>query len=466
MPEQSWGKALHYTETGELALLTDLYELTMAAGFFENQMFGPASFSLIIREYPPNRAYFVAAGLHEVLRYLSHLRFTEGDLSYLRNTGLFQEDFLDFLRGLHFTGEVRAIPEGRLFFVNEPMVEVTAPLVEAQIVETFLINALSMESLIATKASRSIYAARGRPCVDFSLRRTQGFDAGMRAARASHIVGFASTSNVMAGKSYGIPVSGTMAHSFIESFPQEVDAFRAYARSFPTQTTLLIDTYDTLQGARKAIQVAKEMEQRGERLNAVRLDSGDIGSLAKGVRRMLDEAGLLYVRIFASGAMDEFKIDQLLQEGAPIDAFGVGTKMGVSADAPWSDIAYKLVRYLGRPVMKLSPGKATLVDEKEVFRLRDASGSLVKDVIALRGEEFPGPHAERLLQTVMVQGKPVLEPQPLKEIQETFLRDFAGLDDSHKSLYGPQPYPVVLSPGLKALQEQVEQEIQQKELNT
>jgi nicotinate phosphoribosyltransferase len=464
MLEHSWGKALHYTDAGELALLTDLYELTMAASFFDHRMFQPATFSLFIREYPLNRGYFVSAGLHEVVRYLSNLRFTEDDLRYLKSTGIFKDDFLAFLRGLRFTGELRAIPEGRLFFLNEPVVEVTAPLIEAQIVETFVINAISVETLLATKASRSFYAARGRPCVDFSFRRTQGYDAGMKVARDSYIAGFSSTSNVLAAKAYGIPASGTMAHSYIESFEQESDAFRSFVESFPHGTTLLIDTYDTLQGARKAAEVAREMERRGHRLGAVRLDSGDIGSLAKGVRRILDQVGLEFVRIFASGAMDEYKIDRLLSEGAPIDAFGVGTKMGVSADAPWLDIAYKLVKYDGRPVMKLSTGKVTLVEEKEVFRLRDGSGKFTGDVIAVRGEEPPELKAEPLLETLMVSGRPATPPPTLQQAREAFLRDFAALDPAHKALYEPTPYLVALSTGLREVQEKVTQEIRRKEL--
>jgi len=461
---RNWGKPLHYTDPGQFALFTDLYELTMAASYFENRMFAPATFSLYIREYPPNRAYFVAAGIQEVIKYLYHLRFTDDDLRYLASLGLFKADFLDFLREFRFTGEVRAIPEGRIFFVNEPILEVTAPIIQAQLFETFILNAVGFETLLATKASRCFYAARGRVCVDFSFRRTQGFDAGMKVARACYITGFASTSNMLAGKAFGIPVVGTMAHSYIESFPSELDAFRAFAELFPNNTTLLVDTYDTLAGARKAVLVAKELEARGYRLRAVRLDSGDIETLAKEVRRILDEAGLGYVRIFVSGAMDEYRIDELLRAGAPIDGFGVGTKMGVSADAPWVDIVYKLVKYDGRPVLKLSPGKQTLADEKQVFRLRNSSGKFVKDIIALRDEEPPEASAEALLVPMMVGGEPLTDPTPLEKVREAFLADFAALDDRHKALYDPQPYPVELSPGLAARQAEVTEQVRRKEV--
>ena len=344
----------------EPGLLTDLYELTMAQSYFQHGMFAPATFSLFIREYPPNRSYFVAAGLEDVLTYLEEWRFPEESIDYLRSSGIFSADFLDYLSGLRFTGEVRAIPEGRLFFADEPILEVTGPVVEAQIVETFIINQVNLQSIIATKAARCVRAARGKSLVDFSLRRTQGIDAGMKVARASYLVGFQATSNVMAGKVYGIPISGTMAHSFVTSYGHELDAFRAFAESFPERSTLLIDTYDTVAGARKAVVVGKEMEALGQRLRGVRLDSGDLVSLSREVRSILDQAGLHYVSIVASGGLDEFDVEDMTSQDAPIDSFGVGTKMGVSSDAPWSDMAYKLVKYDGRPVLKLSTGKISL----------------------------------------------------------------------------------------------------------
>jgi nicotinate phosphoribosyltransferase len=446
----------------ELSLLTDLYELTMAQSYFQKGMFSPATFSLFVRKYPPNRAYFVSAGLEDVLHYLEDFRITQDSIDYLRSTGIFSRDFLDFLATLRFTGEVWAIPEGRLFFCDEPVLEVTAPIIEAQVVETFIINQINLQSLIATKAARCVWAARGRRVVDFSLRRTQGIDAGMKVARASYIAGCQATSNVLAGKAYGIPVAGTMAHSYVSSFEHEVDAFRAFAESFPERSIFLIDTYDTIAGAQKAVAVAKEMEARGHRLLGVRLDSGDLVHLSREVRRILDEAGLEYVQIVASGGLDEYEVEELLAAGAPIDSFGIGTKMGVSGDAPWLDMAYKLVRYEDRPVLKLSTGKVSLPDQKQVFRLLDQDGMFLRDVVGLRDERLEG--AEPLLEKVMEKGR-LLGPLPgLERARARFQEDFRRLPERFKALLDPPTYEVTLSPRLKALYEEVQQEVVEEEL--
>ena len=451
------------TEKKRQALFTDLYELTMAASYFEHGTMGPASFSLFIRNYPPGRSYFVSAGLAEVLDYLEKVSFTQGDLEYLESTGLFKNDFLSYLEAFKFTGDVFAFPEGRLFFVNEPILEVSAPMIEAQIIETFVINAINLQSMIATKASRSSHAAQGRPCVDFALRRTQGTDAGMKVARASFIGGFVGTSNVLAGERYGIPVFGTMAHSFITSFEKEIDAFRAYARTFPQDSVLLIDTYDTLSGARNAAQVGKEMSLKGETLRGVRLDSGDMAKLSREVRTILEDADLRNTQIFASGAFDEYKIHRVLSRGAEIDAFGVGTKMGVSADAPYLDMAYKLVKYEGQPVLKLSPGKETLASDKQVFRFSTPLGLLEKDTIGLRDDVFA--NAESLMIKVMNKGRSVFVSPPLPEIQKTFFKEFEKLDPAYKSLEGSEEdYPVNLSARLKKLQTETTQRIKSREL--
>ena len=325
------------------ALFADLYELTMAQAFFQQGMFAQATYSLFTRQYPPNRAFLVAAGLEDVLDYLENLRFSPDSLDYLRSIGIFDNNFLEYLKDLRFTGSVRAIPEGRLFFTDEPVLEVTAPIIEAQLAETFIINQINFQSLLTTKAARCVLAAPGCSLADFGSRRTHGIDAALKMARCGYIAGFESTSNVLASQRYGIPPSGTMAHSFISSFVAEIDAFRAYAASFPDRAILLLDTYDTIQGAYNAVTVAKEMEADGHKLVGVRLDSGDFADLSKQVRRTLDEADLRYVKVVASGGLDEYEIDTLLRAHAPIDIFGVGTKVGVSADAPWSDMAYKLV---------------------------------------------------------------------------------------------------------------------------
>lgn len=448
-------------EVDNLALLTDLYEFTMAAAYYKHQMFAPATFSLHIREYPSNRGYFVAAGLEDVLEILESFCFVQGDLDYLESTGLFSPDFLHYLSGLRFTGEVFALPEGRLFFKDEPILEIKAPVIEAQLVETLIINAVNFQVSIATKASRCVHASGGRNLVDFSLRRTQGVDAGLKVARASYIAGFGGTSNVLAGKLYGIPVSGTMAHSFITSFEDEAEAFRAFFRTFPENTVLLIDTYDTLAGAHKAVEVAREMLREGMALRGVRLDSGDVATLSKQVKEIFRKGGLPDVKIFASGGFDEYKIHGVVERGAQIDAFGVGTKMGVSSDAPYNDIAYKLVKYDHRPVLKLSTGKKTLADEKQVFRIREGGGWLQKDIIGLRYEDLEG---EPLLHPVMKNGERLGSPESLTSIRDRLSEEFAALPDDYKILESPEVYPVEISDRLKALQAQVIHETVEKEL--
>ncbi len=443
-------------------IMTDLYELTMAASYFEQEMFAPATFSLMVREYPPKRSYLVCAGLDPLLDYLESFHFRPDDLEYLEQTSLFPDKFLQFLETLRFTGEVRAIPEGRLAFCDEPLVEITAPVMQAQLVETFVINSINLPTLVATKASRCHYAAGERRLVDFSLRRTHGMDAGLMVARSSFIGGFIGTSNVQAGKIYGLPIYGTMAHSYVESFDREIESFRAFAKSFPDNTVLLIDTYDTLAGARKAVTVAGEMRQAGQSLRAVRLDSGDMVQLSKEVRKIFDDSGFPEVRIFASGGFDEFKIQKILTSGAIIDAFGVGTKMGVSADAPYLNMAYKMVMYNGRPVMKLSSGKVSLAGPKQVFRQRDKKGFFKGDLIGLLEEEVAD--SESLLETVMKDGKRLYPQQPLPNIQEVFRDEFSELPETYKDLEGNPSYPVKITPRLQALQDQVRREISEKEL--
>ncbi len=432
-------------------LLTDLYELTMAASYFENGMANPATFSLFIRKYPSNRAYFVAAGLEDFLDYVADFRFSEDDLAYLDNTGMFSHDFLHYLKNVRFTGTVRALAEGELFFKDEPILEVTAPIIEAQLLETFAINTINLQSMIATKAARCVHAAKGRGLVDFSLRRTQGTDAGLKVARSSYIAGFVATSNVLAGKLYGIPIAGTMAHSYISSFGDEIEAFRAFARSFPKKTILLIDTYDTLAGARKAAVVGNEMVKRGHKLLGVRLDSGDMTRLSQEVRKILDEAGLDDTEIFASSSFDEYKIARTIKEGARIDAFGVGTRMGVSADAPYFDIAYKLVQYGKRPIMKFSPGKVNLAGDKQVFRKTDPRGRFLEDIIGIRDETVED--ARPLLEPVIQDGKLLRRHPSLEEIREQLRKGFAALDKQHKNIENPPVYPVKVSARLSALQE-------------
>ena len=440
----------------DLGLFTDLYELTMSQAFLRQGMSATATFSLFTRTYPPNRGYFVSAGLEDVLDYLSNLNFSERAIDYLRATDIFSDDFLEYLSGVRFTGSVRAIPEGRLYFTDEPAVEITAPLIEAQLAETFIINQVNLQSMLATKAARCVWAAKGRGIADFASRRTQGTDAALKMARASYIAGFSSTSNVMAASLYGMPPAGTMAHSFISSFPSELAAFRAYAASFPDRTILLLDTYDTIAGTWNAVQVAKEMEAGGTRLMAVRLDSGDFDDLSRKVRKILNESGFDDVKILASGGLDEYELETLVNDGAPIDLFGVGTKAGVSADAPWSDMAYKLVCFDDRPVMKLSPEKMSLPGAKQVFRTKDANGMFAKDIIALHDEELPG--GLPLLEEVMRNGKRTGQPVTLEEVRKRFQEDFSSLDGRFKVLNNPPRFPVSISGKLERLTSEVREE--------
>ena len=355
----------------------------MAQAYWQSGRTAEATFSLFIRSFPSNRAYWVFTGLQDALRDIEGLGFTENDIAALRDMGRFDPRFLDYLRGLEFTGSARAMPEGSVFFANEPVLEVTAPIIEAQLLETILINRINLQTILATKASRVVHAAAGRTVVDFAARRAQGTEAADRLARASYIAGYGGTSNVAAGVRYGIPTVGTMAHSFVMCFESEVEAFRSYAASFPGSSTFLVDTYDTLQGVRAAIAVAGEMREAGQALRAIRIDSGDFADLATRARDMLDDAGLREVEIFVSGGLDEFEVESLVRAGAPIDGFGVGTKAGVSADAPWTDCAYKLVEYDGVPLLKLSAGKASLPGRKQVYRSRDNEGRF------LRGHDSP-----------------------------------------------------------------------------
>ncbi len=430
-------------------LFTDLYELTMAAAYFDHGIDSTATFSLFIRD-SLKRNFFVAAGLEDVLNELEALHFSADDIQYLKATGRFSDDFIAYLKKLHFSGDIHAMAEGTIFFPNEPVLEVTAPVIEAQILETFLLNTIGFQTMIATKAARCIHAAAGRPLIDFSLRRTQGQDAGLKVARSTYIAGFTATSNVLAGKIYGIPISGTMAHSFISVFDSEKDAFNAYADTFPENCVFLIDTYDTLEGACHAVKVAKEMKKRGTALKGIRLDSGDMADLSQKVRKIFDDAGFADVKIFASSGFDEFKIFDSIAEGGKIDAFGVGTKVGVSADAPYLDVVYKLVRFKDRDVRKLSPGKITLSGEKQVFRKTDKDGHFLEDIIGMRDEKIEGGH--HLLKKVMANGKSLLPPVSLQDIQGRFKNNFSSLDEKYKSIRDPDPYPVKLSRRLAALQ--------------
>ncbi|MGD0027477.1 MAG: nicotinate phosphoribosyltransferase [Candidatus Bathyarchaeia archaeon] len=436
---------LDFVDEDNVSFLTDFYELTMCASYFENQTLEPANFDLFIRRLPPNRSYFMFAGLEQILLFLKNMKFNEQQIAYLRKLG-FKEDFLEYLRNFKFTGEVWAVPEGTIVFPDEPLVRVTAPIIEAQLVETFLLNTVNLETMIATKASRVVTAARCRSVTEFGLRRTQGTDAGMKAARCSYLAGCGGTSNVLAGMRYGIPVFGTMAHSYVMFFEREIDAFRAFAKAFPENSTFLIDTYDDLKGAENAAKVAKELERECHKLSGVRLDSGNLVYLSKKVRSILDENGLEYVKIFASGDLDEYKVDELLRKGAKIDSFGVGTRMSTSFDRPYVDVVYKLSGKVENgvfvPAMKLSKGKITLPGKKQVFRLKDTEGNYVQDVIGLSNEKVEG---EPILAKAMENGSIVFRLPSLEEIRENALRNLSQLPSKYRKLRNAPLYPVELS---------------------
>lgn len=415
-----------------------------------------ATFSLFFRGYGHNRSYYAVAGIETALEHLESLAFTSSDLSYLQSTSLFDSAFIDALAAMRFTGSVRAMSEGVLAFSNEPVMEITAPLIEAQIVETFLLNAVSFQTTILTKAARIRLAATGRFLIDFGARRAHGPDAADLAARCSAIAGFAGTSNLRAAARFGISPAGTMAHSYVLSFGSELEAFRAYASEFPATTTLLVDTYDTRRGVQNAITVAREMEGRGERLRAVRLDSGDIAPLAREARAALDTAGLGYVQIVASGGLDEYSISRLVAEDAPIDGFGVGTRLAVSADAPQSESVYKLVSYAGRPAGKLSSGKESLPGPKQVYR-RTESGRFAGDIIAT-ADESPPADAVPLLHTVIENGKRLAEAEPLDATRSRLESQLAMLPAENAEFTGPSLYPVSISDRLIALQREVASE--------
>lgn len=428
------------------ALLTDLYELTMVQAYWALEMREEAVFSLFSRRLPERRNFLLACGLDDALHYLETLRFGPDALAYLGTLPHFRDDFLDWLADFRFTGSVYAVPEGTPVFGEEPILEVVAPIAEAQLIETFLMNQIHLQTVLASKAARVVRAAGGRQVVDFGVRRMHGADAGIKAARAFYIAGVDSTSNLLAGQLYGIPVAGTMAHSYVQAFDREADAFRAFARLYPG-TTLLVDTYDTVEGVRRVVELAREL---GPEFNvrAVRLDSGDLAALAIRAREILDDAELGEVEIFASGGLDEDEIARLIDRGAPITGFGVGTALGVSKDEPALDIAYKLTSYAGIGRTKLSPAKRILPGRKQIFRVEEG-GRAVRDILARHDEVHPG---RPLLRQVMAGGERL--PEGREELAAARARasaEIALLPDRVQGLEpASPPYPVEVSAALEA----------------
>ncbi len=439
-------------------LLTDLYQLTMLQAYFAQEMNDIAVFEFFVRRLPRNRNFLMAAGLEQVLQFLENLRFTGEDLDWVRRSGRFGKDFPDQLAGLRFTGDVHAMPEGTLFFADEPILRVTAPIAQAQLVESRIINLLHFQTLVASKAARAVLTAPGKLLVDFGMRRAHGAEAALFAARASYIAGFDGTSHVLAGAEFGIPTFGTMAHSFIETHDSEALAFEHFARAQPENVTLLIDTYDTEAAAHKVAQLAPRLKQAGITVKAVRIDSGDLALHAHNVRRILDAAGLKDIGIFSSGSLDEYALRNLLSQGAPIDGFGVGTSMVTSADAPYLDCAYKLQEYAGRARRKRSEGKATWPGRKQAYRAYDTNGVMAGDVLTLETDPQPG---EVLILPMMRNGKCVQAPETLEDIRRRAAEQLQRLPRRLRELEDAPPCPVTVAPALRELAVAVDRGVMQ-----
>jgi nicotinate phosphoribosyltransferase len=434
-------------------LLTDLYQLNMLQAYLDEGHSGSAVFEFFMRNLPARRRFLVAAGLEQLLDYLETLRFSANEIEWLARTGRFRQNLLDYLAELRFTGDVHAIPEGTVFFADEPLVRVTAPLPQAQLIETRLINLLHFQTLVASKAARMVLAAPGKLMVDFGLRRAHGAEAGLFAARASYIAGFAGTATVLADNLFGIPIYGTMAHSFIQSFDDEMEAFEAFARSRPENLTLLIDSYDTEACAHKVVALAPRLRARGISIRAVRLDSGDLIALSKSVRRILDEARLREVHIFASGGLTEDSAAEFLRAGAPIDGFGMGTSLTTSSDVASLDCVYKLQEYAGLSRRKRSTGKATWPGRKQVWRSYAVDGRMAADVLSVENDEHNG---EPLIKLVMQGGRRVTPSPPLAAIRERAACDLARLPEPLRRLDPDAGYPVQIGARLLRLAEEVD----------
>jgi len=436
------------------ALLTDLYQLTMLQGYYEQNMEELAVFEFFVRKLPENRGYLIAAGLAQVLTYLEQLRFSSDEIEWLASTGQFKPAMLDRLAALKFTGDVHAMPEGTVFFPNEPILRITAPLPEAQLIESRIINLLHFQTLIASKAARSVLIAPDKLLVDFGMRRAHGSEAALLAARASYLAGFTGSATVAAGMHFGIPIFGTMAHSFIQAYSSESQAFADFAKANPDNVVLLIDTYDTEAGAQKVVDLAPALHAQGIKIKGVRLDSGDLADHARKVRMILDRGGLNDATLFASGNIDEHKLAELMAQQAPIDGFGIGTRLDTSADAPYLDCAYKLQEYAGIARRKRSEGKATWPGRKQVYRNYDDNGMMSGDTVTVDNAPCAG---QPLLQLVMQGGKTVAGQPTLVEAREYARRQLNSLPMSLRQLSNTPEYPVIISAELRALAKTVDE---------
>lgn len=436
-------------------LLTDLYQLAMLHVYRRLGMEHTAVFEFFVRTLPSTRRFLVAAGLEQVAEYLEHLRFLPEDLAWIEASGRFDSGFVNSLREFRFTGDVHAMPEGTVCFPNEPLVRVTAPLPQAQLVETRLINIIQLQTLLASKAARFVLAAPGKQLVDFGLRRAHGAEAGLLGARAVYLAGFSGTATVLADDVFGVPAYGTMAHSFIQAHDDEAEAFAHFARHQPHHVVLLLDTYDTEVAAEKVVKLAPELAAEGITIKGVRLDSGDLGEHARKVRRILDHGGLSHVTIFASGNLDEHTVFDLVRSGAPIDGFGVGSRLMTSSDAPYLDCAYKLQEYAGRARRKRSEGKATWPGRKQVFRRYGSDGRMVEDVLSLEDDVQSG---EPLMRPVMRMGARVSRAPTLEEIRTYARSQLTLLPDALRDLEGEADYPVRIAPAIHALADTVDRD--------
>ena len=429
-------------------LLTDLYQLTMLQAYVAHEMHGEAVFEFFVRRLPPKRNFLLAAGLEQLLDFLERVRFSDSELEWLEANGHADGQLIEYLRKFRFSGDVYAVPEGTVVFANEPVVRVVAPLPQAQLVESRLVNLLNFQTIIATKAARSVLSAPEKLLVDFGMRRAHGAEAALLAARAAFVAGFEGTATVLAGRVFGIPLYGTMAHSFVQAHDTEEEAFDAFARSQAGNVVLLIDTYDTVHGAQKVVDLIPRLSESGISVRAVRLDSGDLVGLSKAVRNVLDAGNAPEVRIFASGGLNEYELERITKARAPIDGFGIGTDLDVSTDAPYLDCAYKLQEYNGRARRKRSTGKATWPGRKQIFRKFRTDGSFGGDTIGMETESHA---AKALLLPVMRAGRTLPSSESLSVVRDRAQRSLAALPAPLRSLSEHSEYPVIISPHVRAL---------------
>jgi len=441
------------------ALLTDLYQLNMDQAYLEHGETATAVFEFFVRNLPARRGFLLAAGLEQTLDFLENLRFSAEEIAWVKDTGRFGKDLLDYLAGFRFSGDVHAMPEGTVFFANEPIVRVTAPMPQAQLAESRLINILHFQTLIASKAARMMFAAPGKTIVDFGMRRAHGAEAGVMAARASYIAGFAGTATVLAGKEFGIPIFGTMAHSFVEAFDDEAAAFAAFAQSRPDNLVLLIDTYDIEAAAHKVVALAPRLNAKGITIRGVRLDSGDLAAASRKVRRILDAGGLNDVTIFVSGGLDEDRLAALSKDQAPIDGFGVGTSLTTSSDVPTLDCVYKLQEYAGLPRRKRSEKKATWPGRKQVWRRYGPDGRMAGDIVARDGDRHDG---EPLLELVMRGGRRIKAAPTLDDIRRHARAQLERVPEALRAVLPAATYPVEVAGELDALAADVDRRIKEK----